>query len=63
VDDDGHDNIPAPLVFVWDAAGETLDVVPGCLAGLTMVDGAALEDATARAVTRISEANPPTKSR
>lgn len=59
---DDRDNIPAPLVFAWDATGETLDVVPGCLRGLTMLDAAALEDATARAVTRISEANPPTES-
>jgi hypothetical protein len=54
--DDAHGNIPAPLVFAWDATGGTLDVVPGCLRGLTMLDAAALEDATRRAVERIAAA-------
>lgn len=57
--DDGRD-MPAPLVFVWDADGDRLDVVPGCLRGLTMLDAAALEDATARVVSVIAEAARPT---
>lgn len=55
VDDEGRD-MPAPLVAVWDEAGERLEFDPATLRGLTMVDAAALEDATRRAVERIAEA-------
>ena len=59
------EEIPAPLVAVWDEDGR-LEFVPATLRGLTMVDAVELEDATRRAVDRIAAdceagAKPPVK--